>query len=63
MHRGFTVEAADVNVVGSVEEFRTRLNPTPTRPPVHKSAREILPGAPPPRTLSEVFFQEPNPNR
>ena len=58
MERKFTtaVVAAEVN---SVEAFRDKVERSKPgyRPLVRKSVREVLPNAPEPRTMSDVFRQ------
>jgi|SaaInlStandDraft_2_1057019.scaffolds.fasta_scaffold66449_2 hypothetical protein len=46
--------------VSSVDEFRDRTKRAEPeyKPPVHKSAREVVPGAPEPRTMSDAFRKD-----
>lgn len=60
MQRGFTVEAAEVAVVGSVTDYQNRVSRSKgERPPVLKNAREMFEGAPPPKTVSEAVREKP----
>ena len=55
MERGFN--AAHTVEVNSISEFRVRVEQAKPeyKPPVHKSAREVVPGAPAPQSMSEAF--------
>lgn len=55
MDKKFTIEAADVRVVSSVDDYTQKVGKSKgERPAVHKSARELFTGAPAPVSLSEA---------
>lgn len=55
MDKKFMIEAADVQVVSSVDEYSQKVGePKGEGSVVHKSARELFTGAPAPVSLSEV---------
>lgn len=55
MDKKFRVESSGVSVVGSVSEYQQKVGRTKgERPPVHQSAREVLAGAPPVKTMTDA---------
>ena len=59
MEKRFAVEAAEVQIVSSLKEFQDRASVSRgDKPIVHKSARELFPDAPAPKTVSEARSEE-----
>jgi len=65
MKRGFAIESADVQVVSSVREYQDRVGTADDadrgitrRPPVLKSTRDAVAGAPATKTVSDVVAKK-----
>ena len=57
MDKKFKVESSGVSVVGSVNEYQMKVGRSKDgdpRPQVHQSAREVLAGAPPVKTMTDI---------